>query len=232
MHARGPSPHYPMEGLTYNTATDNLVIPAYGRYVQAMVEHATTLEPERQQPYVERIVRMMAQQSGDADGLSREDQERRLWKHVHRISGYRLSATPPDGRVPLPEEDRIPPEEVPYPKSVATHRNYGEYVQKLIARALETSDPERRAAIVRTVASYMKLAYSTYNDAQNISDRTILLDLQKMSDGRLEVPEGTSLDAFMGKGSQSHIKQEVSLFKRRRNKSPKSGGNRRRFRKR
>ena len=222
-----------MEGLTYNTATSQLVIPAYGRYVQSMIEHAVTLDPERQQPYVERIVRMMAQQSGETDNMTREDQERRLWKHVYRMSGYRLTAVPPDGRVPLPEEDRVRPDEVPYPKSVSTHRNYGEYVQKLIDLASVTEDPERRSAITKTIASYMKLAYSTYNDAQNISDRTILLDLRKMSDGKLELPEDISLDSFMGKGSQSHIKQEVSQFKsRRRNKGGKAGSNRRRFRKR
>ncbi len=222
-----------MQGLTYNTATEQLVIPAYGRYVQAMVEHATTLDLERQQPYVERVVRMMAQQSGDNDLMTREDQERRMWKHIYRMSGYRLIAVPPDGRVPQPSDDRLRPDEVPYPKSISNHRNYGEYVQKMLDRALRTTDPERRTAITKTIASYMKLAYSMYNDEQNISDRTIMLDLRKMSDGKLDLPEDVNLDAFMGKGSQSHIKQEASMFKgRRRNKTPKANGNRRRFRKR
>lgn len=220
-----------MEGLTYNTATEHLVIPAYGRYVQSMIEYAVTLEPERQQSFVERIVRMMAQQAGDQDNLAREDQERRLWKHAYRMSGYKLTAVPPDGRVPLPEEDRVRPDEVPYPKSVSSHRNYGEYVQKMIERAMKTQDPERKSAITKTIASYMKLAYSTYNDAQNISDRTIMLDLKKMSDGQLLVDEEMNLDAYMGKGSQSHIKQEVSMFKGRK-RSKSKPGNRRRFRKR
>ena len=220
-----------VEGLTYNTATEHLVIPAYGRYVQQMIEHAVTLDHERQQALVERIVRMMAQQYGDQDNLSREDQERRLWKHAYRMSGYRLTAVPPDGRIPQPEDDSVRPEEVPYPKPVPSHRNYGEYVQKMIERAIAVEDPERRQAITRTVASYMKLAYSTYNDEQNISDRTILNDMKRMSDGKLSLEEDANIDAFMGKGSQSHLKQ-VAVTGKGRKRSRGKSGNRRRFRKR
>ncbi|MFK8057844.1 MAG: DUF4290 domain-containing protein [Saprospiraceae bacterium] len=222
-----------IEGLTYNTARTKLEIPAYGRHVQSMLEKAVELDTERQQAFVERIVQMMAQQAGNEDGLAKEDLERRLWKHAYRLSAYQLTATPPDGHIPTPEEDQVPPEEVPYPKSVLKQRNYGEYVQRLISKAIQTEDEERKAAIVNTVACYMKLAYSTYNDAQNISDRTILADLEKMSDGLLTLPEGTNIDAFMGKGTQSHIKQTAPITKRRNNRK-KGGGNRnrRRFRKR
>lgn len=220
-----------MEGLTYNTAQDDMVIPAYGRYVQMMLEQATQLDGERQQALVERVVKMMTQLSPDQDNLDKEEQEKRFWRHAYRLSGYRLTATPPDGETPAPEDDAARPAEVPYPKSVSTHRNYGEYVLRLIERARKTEDPERKAAITKTIASYMKLAYSTYNDAQNISDRTIVLDLKKMSNGELVVDESEDLDAFMGRGSQSHIKQQVSQFKSR-NRNKNKGGNRRRFRKR
>jgi len=221
-----------IEGLTYNTAQTKLAIPAYGRHVQSMLEKAVELETERQQALVERIVQMMAQQAGNEDGLAREDLERRLWKHAYRMSGYMLTAVPPDGHIPTQEEDQVPPEEVPYPKSVLKQRNYGEYVQRLIAKAIATEDPERKAAITNTVGCYMKLAYSTYNDAQNISDRTILADLEKMSDGLLTLPDGSNLDAFMGKGTQSHIKQTAPLTKRRKNRKKGGNRNRRRFRKR
>lgn len=221
-----------MEGLTYNTAAGHMAIPAYGRYVQRMLEHAATLEPEPQQALVERIVRMMAQQFPAEDKLAREDHERKLWRHAYRMADYNLSATPPDGEAPQPEEDHARPAEVPYPKAVKSHRNYGAYVAKMIERARQTQDPQRRSAIAKTVASYMKLAYSTYNDAQNIPDKMILSDLKKMSDGKLDcLGDDVDLDAFMGQGSQSHIKQDVTQFKKKRNKK-KKGGNRRRFRKR
>jgi len=221
-----------IEGLTYNTARAKLEIPAYGRHVQSMLEKAVELDTERQQALVERIVKMMAQQAGNEDSLAKEDLERRLWKHAYRLSGYQLTAVPPDGHIPTQEEDQIPPEEVPYPKSVLKQRNYGEYVQRLIAKAIATEDPERKAAITNTVGCYMKLAYSTYNDAQNISDRTILADLEKMSDGLLSLAEGTNLDAFMGRGTQSHIKQTAPLTRRRGKRKKGGNRNRRRFRKR
>ena len=221
-----------MEGLTYNTQRDHLAIPAYGRYTQELVERALSLDEDRQQGFVERIVRMMYQQYGQQDDLSREDTERKLWQHVYRLSGFRLTALPPDGVRPTPEEDNVPPAEVPYPKPVSQQRNYGQYAAKLVEKAIATADPERRRAITRTVASYMKLAYSTYNHAQNISDKVIRADLRKLSDGRLEVPDDVDLDAFMGQGSQSHIKQTAPTS-RRRNKKKKSGNrNRKRFRKR
>ena len=221
-----------IEGLTYNTAREHVVIPAYGRIVQSMLERAVELEPERQQPLVERIIKMMAQQQQNSgESISSEDLERKLWKHAYRMSGYRLTAVPPDGEVPTPEGDAIPPREVPYPKPVASQRNYGQYVQKLIERAAEVEDPERRAAIAKTIASYMKLAYSTYNESQAINDKTILNDLRRMSEGKLELPEDASLNSFMGQGSQSHIKQTAPTT-RRRNKKKGGGRNRRRFRKR
>ena len=219
-----------IQGLTYNTAREDLVIPAYGRLVQTLLEEASGLEGERQQALVERIVEMMAQQYADKDNLSREDLVKKMWKHAYRMSGYRLTAVPPDGEVPTPEEDLVRPEEVPYPKSVMKQRNYGQYVQRMIDIAVAAPDPERKRAIVNTIGSYMKLAYSTYNDAQNISDRTIAADLQKMSDGQLEIPEDADLDAFMGKGTQSHIKQTAP--KTRRRKRNKGNRSRRRFRKR
>ena len=221
-----------LQGLTYNTATGHLAIPAYGRYVQQLLEHATTLEGEKQQALVERIVKMMAQQFPAEDRVAREDHERTLWRHAFRMAGYRLTAVPPDGTVPQPEEDSARPAEVPYPKPVDSHRNYGEYVAKMIARARQAEEPARRTAIARTIASYMKLAYSTYNDAQNIPDKLILSDLKKMSKGELDLSgDDVDIDAFMGQGTQSHIKQDITLFKKKRNKK-KKGGNRRRFRKR
>ena len=219
-----------IEGLTYNTAQSKLEIPAYGRLVQSMLEKAVELEQDRQQPLVEQIIQMMARQSSNEESLAAEDLEKRLWKHAYRMSGYMLTAVPPDGQIPTPEEDELRPEEVPYPKSVLKQRNYGEYVQRLIDKAIATEDPERKQAITNTVACYMKLAYSTYNDAQNINDKTILSDLEKMSDGKLPISEEMDLDAFMGKGSQSHIKQTAPLTRRRSRK--KGGRNRRRFRKR
>ena len=216
-----------MEGLTYNTQRDQLAIPAYGRYTQELVAHALTLDEERQQGFVERIVQMMYQQYGQQDDLSRDDTERKLWQHLYRLSDFRLTALPPDGVRPTPEEDNPPPAEVPYPKPVSKQRNYGQYAAKLVERAVDTQDPERRRAITRTVASYMKLAYSTYNHAQNISDKVILADLRKLAEGRLEVPDDIDLDAFMGHGSQSHIKQTAPTSRRRKNKK---GGNRNRKR--
>ncbi len=221
-----------IEGLTYNTARENLVIPAYGRLVQSMLEQAVELEGERQQALVERIIKMMAQLHTEGEQMTEEDLERKLWKHAYRMSGYRLTATPPDGHVPTPEEDAIPPEEVPYPKSVMKQRNYGEYVQKLINKATTTSDADRKRALVNTIACYMKLAYSMYNDAQNISDRVIKADLEKMSEGALTLPDDADLDAFMGKGSQSHIKQTAPTTRRRKRNKGGGGRNRRRFRKR
>ena len=222
------------EGLTYNTQREHVVIPAYGRIVQDLLAKALTLEGERQQALVERIVRMMVQKVGQQEDMTREDVERKLWRHAYRMTGYRLTAVPPDGEAPTPSEDQVVPDEVPYPKAVMKQRNYGGYVQKLIERAAATEDPERRRAVVKTIGSYMKLAYSTYNDAQNISDRVILGDLRKMSEGKFEVPDELDLDAFMGKGTQSHIKQTAPTSRRRsgQKRNKKNNRNRRRFRKR
>lgn len=218
--------------LTYNTARKDVIIPAYGRNIQALLEKAVTLEHERQQAFVERIIQMMLQTQSKDENMTKEDLEKKLWKHAYRMAEYKLSAVPPDGHIPSQNDEAFKPEEVPYPKSVTKQKNYGEYVLKLINKAIECSDEERKKNITNTIACYMKLAYSNYNDAQSINDQTIASDLLKLSNGQLVLDPEANLDAFMGKGSQSHIKQSAPTTRRSKRNRRKGGGrNRRRFRK-
>jgi hypothetical protein len=50
--------------------------------------------------------------------------------------------------------------------------------------------------MVHTIASYMKLAYKTWNRENYVSDESIKNDLATISKGMLSVEEGASLDTF------------------------------------
>ena len=62
---------------------------------------------------------------------------------------------------------------IPYPVSEARYRHYGHNVQVLIKKALEMEPGEKQDGFVRTIGSYMKLAYRTWNKEHFVSDDVI-----------------------------------------------------------
>lgn len=179
--------------MEYNSQKEELTISEYGRNIQEMIKYAKTIEKDDlRQAFIERIVDLMLQMAPQSRNM--EDYRDKLWKHVFRIAEYDLKVMPPNGEIPTQDEALKRPEMIPYPISQARYRHYGHNVQVLIKKALEMEQGgEKQAGFIRTILSYMKLAYRTWNKEHYVSDDVIKNDLKTLSNGMLELSEDESI---------------------------------------
>lgn len=178
--------------MEYNSQKEELTIPEYGRNIQEMIKYAKSIEQdELRQAFIERIIDLMLQMAPQSRNM--EDYRDKLWKHVFRIADYDINVTPPNGQKPTKEESQKRPEMIPYPISEARYRHYGHNVQVLIKKALAMEPGEKQDGFVRTILSYMKLAYRTWNKEHYVSDDVIKNDLVGLSNGKLKLDEEESI---------------------------------------
>ena len=179
--------------MEYNSQREPLVIPEYGRNVQRLILHAKTIEDdELRQAFVERMIELMYQMHPQNRNI--EDYKEKLWKHIFRIADYDLKVTPPSGIIPTPDDVKKRPEIVPYPKSEARFRHYGNNVTQLIKKAIAMEEGPIREGFTKVIGSYMKLAYKTWNREHFVSDEVIKNDLLTLSGGKLVLAEEISID--------------------------------------
>jgi len=123
-----------------------------------------------------------------------EDHIEKLWRHLFRISDYKINVVPPSGVVPSPESSEYQPSQIPYDKGTKGFRHYGSNVKKLIEKAKALTDEEKKSEFSMVIASYMKLAYRTWNREHYVNDEIIKGDLKKLSDGELILGEDEVID--------------------------------------
>ena len=190
--------------MDYNTSRDFLIIPEYGRHVQGMIQYAVTIEnPQERQAFVEKVVNLVVQMN--AQNKNAEDFREKVWKHVFRIANFKLDVLPPSGVAPNPEDLIKKPDRVPYPQKSIRYRHYGFNVQKLVETAKAMEDGPKKDAFSFVIASYMKLAYKTWNKEHYVSDDVIISDLEAISEGQLSVnDDAAALDTFSQQGARQN----------------------------
>jgi hypothetical protein len=181
--------------IAYNTERPDIQFPEYGRSIQEMLLHAKTIEsPQKRQKTVESIIGLMIQ-LGPQGNRNMDDYREKLWNHVFALTNYELDVTPPSGIVIRKEEDRPKPQPLGYPSTATRMRHYGNSVHALIQKAIELPEGPKREGFVEVIASYMKLAYKTWNKEHYVSDDIVKEDLEILSNGQLLLHEGhDSLD--------------------------------------
>lgn len=174
--------------MEYNSQMEELIMPEYGRNVQRLIFYAKTIkDPDHRQRFVEQIIRLMFQMQPQNRTI--DEIRDKLWKHLYRIAQYDIEVTPPSGIIPTPEAAMKRPDKVDVPHQELRFRHYGSGVQKLIRKALEMEPGPKRDGLVAVIASYMKLAYRTWNKEHFVSDDVIKADLEIISGGKLVLPE-------------------------------------------
>lgn len=220
--------------IEYNTERPAIIFNEYGRSLQEMIQHAKTIEsrPHRQKT-VEAIVGLMIQ-LGPQGNRNMDDYREKLWNHIFAVCNYEIDVTPPPGIVIRREEERPKPEPLGYLNSATRMRHYGNSVHALIQKAIAMPDGPKKEGFVEVIASYMKLAYKTWNKEHYVSDDIVKEDLEILSDGQLSLHEGhDSLDKLAaGAGkldnrNRSNNNNNNSGGRRRggRNRRGGSGGN-------
>jgi hypothetical protein len=201
--------------MDYNSEKEDIRLPEYGRTIQGMLHHAKQIaNPEHRQQTVEAVIALM--QQINPTNRNFEDYKDKLWNHAFRIANYDLDVRVPAGVIIRKEEEKIRPEAVTYPYTTKKFRHYGHNVQTLIEKAIEMPDGSKKEGFVEVIASYMKLAYRTWNKEHYVSDDVVKVDLEALSEGQLELHEGhNSLDTL----AYSASKKDKSMQQR-------SGGSR------
>lgn len=210
--------------IEYNTEKELIQYPEYGRTVQEMLQYAKTIEDRyKRQKTVEAIIALMMQLNPSGT-RNIEDYREKLWNHAFAIAGYDLDVTPPQGIILRREEDRPKAEPVGYPATATRFRHYGNGIQALIKKAIEMPDGPKKDGFAEVIASYMKLAYKTWNREHYVSDDIVKEDLGILSDGQLLLHEGhDSLDKLAA-GAGKHDKDRRQQNQRGRSNKPQNNG--------
>jgi hypothetical protein len=179
--------------MEYNSQKDEVIVPEYGRNVQNMIRVAKAqTDPRVRQVMVDKIVDMMVMMYPQNRNI--EDYREKLWKHVFRMADYDLDVETPMGHKPTLEEAMRKPDKVPYPQIGKGYRHYGNNVKQLVQKAIEMEDGGKKEGFVGTIASYMKLAYRTWNKEHFVSDDVIKTDLDIISEGQLSIDDDTAIE--------------------------------------
>ncbi len=216
--------------IEYNTEREQILYPEYGRSIQEMIQHAKTIEsPQQRQKTVEAIVGLMITLSPSSPNRNMDDFKEKLWNHVFAIAGPGLDVTPPAGITIVKEEDRPKPEPLGYPASSTRMRHYGSSVHALIQKAIEMPEGTKREGFVEVIASYMKLAYKTWNKEHYVSDDIVKEDLEILSNGKLVLHEGhDSLDklaAGVGRHEKDRSRQRSGRGNNKNSSGRRNRGN-------
>ncbi len=214
--------------IEYNTERKDVRYPEYGRAIQQMLEYAKTIpEKPKRQKTVEAIIGLM-QQLNPVGNRNMDDYKEKLWNHAFAIAGRDLDVTPPSGIIIKKEEEVGPPARIPYPPTTQRLRHYGYNVQTLIKKAIEMPEGTKKEGFVEVIASYMKLAYKTWNREHYVSDDVVKDDLEILSDSQLELHEGhSSLDilAFSANKRDRDLQRHSSNSRNNRNNRGKNSSN-------
>lgn len=207
--------------LEYNTERVKLAMPEYGRNILKMVEKLSQIEDReersRQAAAVVKVMELLNPQVH-----SQENYEQKLWDHLYMISGYTLDV---DSPYPAPEKNRFDARPAPVPmkgeRIRATH--YGRNIEKIINLLCDQPDDEIKTETIRSLAIYMRQQYLIWNK-DSVADETIFSDIEKLSDYRLKVPEGLSLNKISTDASFSRPAVSINMGQQGKSRNNRKNG--------
>jgi hypothetical protein len=176
--------------MDYNTQRIKLVLPEYGRNVLNMVEHMKSIENREERSKAARAIvyTMAALNPQLKDSL---EYKHKLWDHLFILADFNLDIDSPF-EPPLPEEIGAKPQHVPYPKSRLKRAYYGHFIELAINTLAEMADSDEKRRMVFGLTNQMKRNYFLYNK-EAVDDSYIIHDLEKLSGGKLSLPENSRL---------------------------------------
>ncbi len=176
--------------LLYNTQRKSLKLPEYGRNVQKMIEYVRSIpdrEKRNEQAYA--VVRVM--ETINPQVHLQEDYEHKLWDHLFIIADYDLDIDSPYPK-PTPEKYDAKPLPIELPQKPVKALHYGRNIENIIDLIAGMEDGEDKDYMLRSLAIYMRQQYLIWNK-DTVNDETILADIETLSEGRIQIPEGFSL---------------------------------------
>ena len=176
--------------LYYNTEVEKLQMPEYGRLVLQMVEQIKAI-PDRAKRtrQAQAVVKVM--ETLNPQVHQQENYAQKLWDHLFIIAGYDLDVDSPYPK-PEPEVVNSRPDPIPLNTKPIRARHYGRNIESILDLIATEPDGEMKTGMIRALAIYMRQQYLIWNK-DTVSDQTIFQDIERLSGGRVKVPEGLEL---------------------------------------
>ena len=176
--------------MYYNTEVEKLAMPEYGRNILKMVEQMKAIENRAKRSEQARaIVKVM--ETLNPQVHQQENFEQKLWDHLYMIAGYDLDIDAPYP-APVPEFVNSRPEKIPLNTRPIKARHYGRNIESIIDLIASEPEGDVKTAMIRSLAIYMRQQYLIWNK-DTVADETIFADIERLSGGRVKVPEGLEL---------------------------------------
>lgn len=207
--------------LEYNTERENLRMPEYGRNVLKMVEQLKAIEDrDKRSQQAKAVVKVMELLNPQI--YAEESWERKLWDHLFIMSNFELDVDSPYP-APTPEQVNVRPSMIPLHSRPVKARHYGRNIESVIELIASQPDGEVKDEMLRALAIYMRQQYLIWNK-DSVADETIFADIEKLSDGRVKVPEGMQLPRLSQDASFARPSMSVNVGQR--NGNNRQRGNR------
>lgn len=215
--------------LEYNSERSKLFIPEYGRHIQKMVEHAISLEDDKERNEVAKsIIAVM----GNLNPHLRDvpDFQHKLWDQLFIISDFKLDV---DSPYPKPSREQLQehPSPLEYPQNFPKYRFYGNNIKRMIDAALEWEDGDLKDALIFNIANHMKKCYLNWN-RDTVDDKAIFDHLYELSDGQINLKkqeEDLAESSDLIKGSNSKQYSKPSAPKSTNKKNHRNRSSRKRY---
>lgn len=200
--------------LEYNTHREKMKLPEYGRMVQKMVEQVKQIsDKDKRSEQAKAVVRVMEILNPSIH--TQENWEHTLWDHLYIMADYNLDIDSPYP-MPVKSEAQQPPRIVPIQKKPIKATHYGRNIESIIELIAGKEDGEEKLAMIHDLGVYMRTQYLIWNK-DSVSDQTIFKDIEKLSDGRIHVPEGMELSPLSRQTSYNRPSLNPSASKNRNN---------------
>lgn len=172
--------------IEYNTNLPKLELREYGRNIQKLIEYCTTIENREERnkcsmAIAEVMVQLFPELNGD------DLNNRRVWDHINRMSGYKLDIDFPCDV--LSENEMMPvPKKIPYSNKSDRFRNYGNNLVRMIKEIAGMEGGIDKDQFIFLVANQMKKLLVSEN-ADSATDKRVFNDIKDISGGRINIDE-------------------------------------------
>ena len=173
-------------GIEYNTSLGELKVKEFGRNVQNMIMKLRDIDDtEKRNRLAKTVVEVMAQKNPTQ--RYNEEYINQLWELVYDVGGKDLDIESPVPPKSDADREFEKPDRIPYPIDDNKYKHYGKNILLLIEAAKQIKDEQKKEAIIRIIASYMKIAHRNWNKKESSSEEIIITDLEHISGGALTI---------------------------------------------
>ncbi|MEI6311867.1 MAG: DUF4290 domain-containing protein [Bacteroidota bacterium] len=208
--------------MQYNSARSTLVMKEYGRNVQKLIDLAIAeTDKEKRNRMVQSIIDVMGQLNPHLRNT--EDYKHKLWDHLFLMSDFKLEA---DSPYPIPEREALmrKPDPLPYPQERIKHKSYGKNLMRLVSKAVEEENPERKELMLKVIGNYIKVVHTNWIK-ENVSDENVKVEINTISDGKLSLSDDMQLSKiFVQRTNTNQNRNNNQNYNR--NNNNRNGGNR------